>query len=352
MLLLEAFFKFSAMGLLLALAALICRDGRHVRAFRFALPLLLAVSFMLLTTGAPELQVAMPWKIPLRLYDMFTTLFIWWLGRALFDDDFQLSIWDLLVASCYLFLGSLNRLHHMGFEVFWRPAIDFSVAVLTISLMSHLIYRALVGRQEDLVEGRRQIRVWFAFAVALVLVASVLTERVANLLQLDSAQAIWVTYVCTLPILLWAVMWLTRLHPSALAFQSATSSLPISGKIDPRDAQAHGRLVAIMESQRGFAEHGLTIGSLAQRVGLAEHQLRTLINRSMGYQNFSTFVNHYRIRDVQQAMAQPENHRTPILTLAMDAGYSSLAPFNRAFKKQVGTTPTEFRASLMEKLAK
>ncbi|RBP48771.1 helix-turn-helix domain-containing protein [Arenicella xantha] len=352
MLLLEAFFKFSAMGLLLALAALICRDGLHVRVFRFAIPLLLAICFMLLATGSPELQVGMPWKIPLRLFDMFTTLFIWWLGRALFDDDFQLSVLDAVVASIYLVLGTSNRLHALGFDVFWLPEIDFALAILTVSLMSHLVYRALVGRQEDLLEGRRQIRVWFALTVALVLVLSVVTERVANLLQLDSRQAIWITYVFTLPILLWAVLWLTRLHPSALAFQTPSTAQLDTIHIDPRDVDAHAKLVRIMESERGFAEQGLTIGGLAKRVGLAEHQLRSLINRSMGYQNFSSFVNHYRILDVQQAMANPIYHRTPILTLAMDAGYSSLAPFNRAFKKQLGITPTEFRAKLMDDLSK
>ncbi|MFQ3243678.1 MAG: AraC-like DNA-binding protein [Arenicella sp.] len=41
---------------------------------------------------------------------------------------------------------------------------------------------------------------------------------------------------------------------------------------------------------------------------------------------------------------QDINHaRTPILTLAMSVGFNSLAPFNRAFLKQVKRTPTEFR---------
>jgi AraC-like DNA-binding protein len=33
----------------------------------------------------------------------------------------------------------------------------------------------------------------------------------------------------------------------------------------------------------------------------------------------------------------------PILTIAMDAGFQSLGPFNRAFKADTGLTPTEFR---------
>ena len=32
-----------------------------------------------------------------------------------------------------------------------------------------------------------------------------------------------------------------------------------------------------------------------------------------------------------------------MLTIALDAGFQSLAPFNRAFKADTGLTPTEFR---------
>ena len=33
----------------------------------------------------------------------------------------------------------------------------------------------------------------------------------------------------------------------------------------------------------------------------------------------------------------------PVLTIAMDAGFQSIGPFNRAFKADTGLTPTEFR---------
>jgi len=33
----------------------------------------------------------------------------------------------------------------------------------------------------------------------------------------------------------------------------------------------------------------------------------------------------------------------PILTIALDAGFQSIGPFNRAFKAHTGMTPSEFR---------
>lgn len=43
-----------------------------------------------------------------------------------------------------------------------------------------------------------------------------------------------------------------------------------------------------------------------------------------------------------------DNRNTPVLTLAMELGYGSLGPFNRAFKERTGLTPTEFRTQSLE----
>jgi AraC-like DNA-binding protein len=37
------------------------------------------------------------------------------------------------------------------------------------------------------------------------------------------------------------------------------------------------------------------------------------------------------------------------LTIALDAGFQSLGPFNRAFKAHTGMTPTDFRRDRLER---
>jgi AraC-like DNA-binding protein len=75
-----------------------------------------------------------------------------------------------------------------------------------------------------------------------------------------------------------------------------------------------------------------------------EHQLRKLINRHLGYRNFSSFLNFHRIGEAKNHLVDPEFVRTPVLTIAMDLGYGSIGPFNRAFKESTGLTPTEYRS--------
>src|SRR5204863_8473602 len=102
-------------------------------------------------------------------------------------------------------------------------------------------------------------------------------------------------------------------------------------------------LERLMTSERAYRQDGLTIGVLAQQLGLPEYRLRRLINQALGYRNFNSFVNHYRIAEVKAALSDPHQAEVPVLTMALDAGFRSLGPFNRAFKAETGLTPSEYR---------
>jgi len=92
-----------------------------------------------------------------------------------------------------------------------------------------------------------------------------------------------------------------------------------------------------------YQETGLTIRMLAEKLDYPEHQLRRLINGHLGYRNFSAFLNHYRIDAAKAQLADPDRARTPVLTIALNLGYASLGPFNRAFKAATEMTPTDYR---------
>jgi len=89
------------------------------------------------------------------------------------------------------------------------------------------------------------------------------------------------------------------------------------------------------------------VRSLAQRVGTPEYLLRRLIHERLGHRNFAAFVNERRLREVAERLADPRLARRPILTLALEAGFGSIGPFNRAFRERYGVTPTAYRAAAM-----
>ena len=83
-----------------------------------------------------------------------------------------------------------------------------------------------------------------------------------------------------------------------------------------------------------YGEHGLTITRLAEMLHIKEYKLRRIINGEFGYRNFNDFLNQHRVAEAARRLIAPETRRLPVLTIALDVGYSSLGPFNRAFKQQ------------------
>ena len=94
---------------------------------------------------------------------------------------------------------------------------------------------------------------------------------------------------------------------------------------------------------------GLSITALAEHLGTPEHRLRALINQRLGYRNFSAFLNRHRVREASEILSDREKVDLPVLTIAMDLGYNSLPTFNRAFRAEKSTTPTDYRREQIAK---
>jgi len=102
-----------------------------------------------------------------------------------------------------------------------------------------------------------------------------------------------------------------------------------------------------MEDGKAYREDGLSIASLSQKLNVQEYRLRRLINGQLGHRNFSAFVNGHRLTEAASALADPGQAEVPVLTIALDAGFGSIGPFNRAFKAHTGLTPTEYRRAYL-----
>ena len=73
--------------------------------------------------------------------------------------------------------------------------------------------------------------------------------------------------------------------------------------------------------------------------------MRQLNNRQLGFRNFPHLVDQYRLDEVQRKLGDPAFDRRPVLTLALEAGFGSIGPFNRAFRDRCGLTPTAYRSN-------
>lgn len=104
-----------------------------------------------------------------------------------------------------------------------------------------------------------------------------------------------------------------------------------------RDLQP--KLYQAMENERLFLDSNLTLPQLAEHLETTSHRLSQCINQ-MFEQNFSEWLNGYRIQEAQRLLLETDNK---ILAIALESGFNSLSVFNPAFKRITGITPTQFR---------
>ena len=103
----------------------------------------------------------------------------------------------------------------------------------------------------------------------------------------------------------------------------------------------NNRLEKIMASQKPYLDPGLNLRQLAQMIDIHPNQLSQLLNEQMG-QNFSSFVNGFRLEHFKIKAKDPSLRHLTLLGLALECGFSSKTVFNTYFKKKMGITPSQY----------
>ncbi len=340
---LELYFRFAGVTLLLVQLVLIIRDAWDVRPARFGA--LLVISLINIVGADASATVSIPvWlQYGLSALSMNTAIFIWWFALSLFDDEFRLRRLEWTVAIVWLSLGVFNFNDFVLDLPLSAPWAAYTRSVMALGIVAHIVYRALAGRQTDLIEGRRRVRVLFAFAIAAVFLIDLWSEVAFGWYK----EPLWFSTIehgLFLAVILWGSFWLFRLDKHVLMFDPAAEPAEEPRQaLSPKEQLLHQKLIGVVETEKAYLEPELSISALASRIGAPEHQVRALINKAMGHRNFRAFLNGYRMAEAKAALANPQKAALPILTIAMDAGFASLSSFNRAFKEGVGQTPTAFR---------
>jgi AraC-like DNA-binding protein len=334
-----------AISLLGVLILLLLRDARSGMAAR--LGMLVAISLMAMlasVTWSPSEPVPAIY-ILLRILAAGNTLFVWWFGLALFDDDFKFDTRAVGTGLVWLVVMLPQCLAISGLPVPLPAYWSMLTLVFALVLLGHVIWAALAGRTADLVEPRRRLRLPFMLIMVSIIIIIILAERFETVSGVATTVSIF-RNAATLVLTGWVLIWLTRLDAEPL-FSNPRHHTTSSDALSARDRLAQARLLSAMDEQQAWSEAGLTIRTLADRVQLPEHRLRRIINQVLGHRNFSSFLCDYRLAEVKRLMSDPAKVDLPILTLAMDAGFASLAPFNRAFRARENMTPSQWRAQAL-----
>lgn len=287
------------------------------------------------------------WVLPI-LSSQPAVFWLW--ARAAFDDDFVLRRWH---GALWLSIVAFGFALTLGW--FYWPALAGAggrgLALVNLALAVAAAVQTVKTWRADLVARRRRLRLAM-LAINVGLIAAVAGAGfVAVPVAVPGAPG-------SLPISLALFVVAMIAGLGAFAVQPVVPVSDATAAIASSDARGAGRaptgrvvvdpillrrLDHLMTVERTYRQEGLAIGALAARLDVPEHRLRQAINEGLGYRNFNAFLNRYRIGDAKVALSDATQREVPVLTIAMDAGFQSIGPFNRAFKAETGMTPSEFR---------
>ncbi|MCE8000048.1 MAG: helix-turn-helix transcriptional regulator [Rhodobiaceae bacterium] len=338
----DAVFRYGAVTSLLVLAVLLVRDHRAVWPGRLGVASALCTAAYLFCSITDNFWV----EVVLLPACIANSVVLWIFGLSLFEDRFKpgLAHWGIL--GFILVFGIWRVMPDVLSGTHEHSAFDNLHQLIVIGLAVHLGWVAWRGRADDLVEGRRRFRLYFiSFLVLMMSVVSVyeLTMEIQTAfvpIQALQSFAIWLVVVLL-------VLRAASLAPDAMFFPEARPTPSVGALVPSAAAQIARRdLTALNEwisKREGLFTSSLTINGLGEQVKIPEHRLRRLINQELNFRNFNDFLNQYRIEEAKVRLRDPELARLPILTIAMDLGYGSIGPFNRAFKDREGLTPSAYR---------
>ncbi|PKA16848.1 helix-turn-helix domain-containing protein [Leptospira haakeii] len=269
------------------------------------------------------------------------SIFFYLFVSSLFEDGFKLKVWhgvlffSLNTFCFYVFLASDIRSQGsvLAKVLFSMPQVFY------LGLILLTLGRVLKDKNIDLLESRREFRVIFSWVTGLysmsVVLMEVITKDAGYSAQLDLINSSFI-FVLVFFISFRIFQFRENIFPNGEVQKEETTD-------EPLDEALLKKLDSLLKDQKVFLQENLTILGLAKQLNVPEKKVRRLINKGLGYRNFNEFLNHYRIQEAKFILSNPGKNDFQVLRIAMDLGYGSLAPFNRAFKEIVGTTPSDFR---------
>ncbi len=332
---LELILRGVAIGALVATAASLWRGGKGHSARLAGVLFSLSVIAYTLQSSAYSRAAIGPFEPVVHFMALGGSGLFWLFILALFDDR-EISP---LTLSPFVGLTLLGLFGWLGPQTL-QPSVWILHNLIEVGFASHALFVIVRSWRSDLVEARRRLRGPFLAAVTLfvaVLAGFEIGESFgveADWYELLGATALAVFCAAG------AVVFLQAQPALFGAATPAAASMP---GLDAGDHHTLSQLEDVMGKGEAWRREGLTIGSLAEEVGVPEHRLRRLINDHLGHRNFVAFVNAYRIGAAKQRLADPATARTPVSAIAFELGFASLGPFNRAFKEATGQTPSEWR---------
>ena len=253
--------------------------------------------------------------------------------RIFFNENFRLTKIHYLhfIPGVLIFLGS----PFISIEMFWYRggywALNYYLLAYLLLTLAYLVYKF-----SDFKELQRLHRQWI-FLLLLgvgIFCASYFSNYVLGL-----------TSYITGPLIHSGIIYVISFFgfKNQEVWRQAPYTKYKNLNLNQKDSKRHlEKLLDLVQTEKLFIQPDISLSKVAKKVSLPPYLLSALINRQLN-QNFSEFINSYRVKYAQKILEDESYQNRTISSIAFDSGFHSLSAFNYAFKKQTRMTPSAYR---------
>jgi AraC-like DNA-binding protein len=307
--------------------------------------LILSWWFFAASVGAFLLHYLIGDRLPvvshiLGVMSLVTCGFAWLLAQALFrvmdgpNARFQRAGSVMLVATLFAIT--------LGLSV--TSAADGHVTrayfvILQSLIGSAILFMTLLQAFDKIMQGNadeRRFRIMFAGAYTVILGASFVVQ-IPEFIPFQAGTQASLALIALIGAGV-AVRYRLR-HP----LTDQVNGSELSAKLAEKNPALARRIEAHLQAEKIFLDPDIRSSDFARRLREPNYKISRCITHDLDYRNFNHMINVHRIASVKAYFCDPDKDHLPILSIAMDCGFGSIGPFNRAFKTQTGQTPSAYR---------
>ncbi|WP_323761402.1 AraC family transcriptional regulator [Maricaulis sp.] len=275
----------------------------------------------------------------------------WLVARGLFRTDVGFGWPQGLVVSGifgpavlvqFLTAASAERLFGpTGMEAISASAYGFQ-AMLSSTVLVLAFWEGLRGWSQSAPVAERRLRLAFLGSFGTCVGICVMLLDHGNSTRFDPALMAILQAGCGATIFLvagYGVIWRSRNPLMAIA----ATAPALTAENRRADRELGEWLRARVEADQLYLDPDLKVATLAHRLREPDYRISRAISAGLGERNFNRFINRYRISHAKALLRADPQEAGSILNVALDSGFASIGPFNRAFKDSTGMTPREYR---------
>lgn len=192
-----------------------------------------------------------------------------------------------------------------------------------------------------------ELKIWLRMVCAAFLVFALACAIFFICISLSLSSEIQESYlIFIMAIFIALVSYFVFAQPDIFNGRSISEMIPFvkyekTGLTEHFSLELKQKLQNIMEIEKPYLDPDVRLDTIAELMDVSRHHASQVINEHFST-HFFDFINQYRIREAERLLAI-EKSKQSIKNIAYSSGFNNRISFYKAFKKMVGTTPSEYR---------